>query len=277
MFPTLITAQQPAHASRLEQLFSADPSVRGAAKTELLQHPDPALLPALLKALPSSKGTNRDDLFEILAKYDDPRKIPVFLALLKSTPADSGTGPIQEQLSRLGAPAAEALLAGCTGQDEAYANWAAGVLSWMHEIGARYLIEAVQSDDACKHAAGEQGLLYMSDADDVAREDTRLAADAAIDPDERIRGAAKQMVRDVERQGRGHRFFGHRRRAHRGLPVGCASGNDGEDCHNAFLARASPRHEVYARSAKRAKSGNPGHRKAVFVHVSSKIRTPSSK
>jgi HEAT repeat protein len=192
VFQPLALGQMTEHDKRLDPLFSSDPALRGKAKDDLLQYPDPTLLPALLKALPSSKGSNRDDLFEVLAKYDDPRKIPAFLALLKETPSDSGTSAIQEQLSRLGVPAAEALLANCAGQDEVYGQWAAGVLSWMHEIGARYLIEAVQSDDACKHSAGEQGLLYMSDADDVAREDTRLAAEAAIDPDQTIRGAARQ-------------------------------------------------------------------------------------
>lgn len=151
---------------RIQKLFSSDAAVRSAAKADLLQHPDPALLPALLKELPSSKGTNRDDLVEILGKYN---------------------------VSGLGQPAADALAASCTSDDDDYENWAAGILSWMHEIGVRTLIVAVQNEDSCKHKMGEQGLLYMSDADDVARADTLLASDAAIDPDERIRGAARNF------------------------------------------------------------------------------------
>lgn len=190
LFQTTILAQSTQPDNPVNRLLGSDPAVRGAAKAELLQHPDPAWLPALLEALPSSQGTLRDDLLLVLAKYDDPRKIPVFLALHKTS--SGGTASIEEQLSHLGQPAAEALLANCTTNDEDYARWAAGVLSWMHEIGARYLIAAVQNDDACQHAAGEQGLLYMSDPDDVSRADTRLAADAAIDPDPKIRNAAKE-------------------------------------------------------------------------------------
>lgn len=188
VFHVRATTGAEEHDNRLDQLFSSDPAVRGAAKAELLLHPDPVLLPALLKALPSSKGTNRDDIFEILAKYDDPRKIPVYLALLNSSSPDADTGAIEEQLARLGAPAAKALLANCVGM-------AAGILSWMHETGAQFLIEAVQSQDACKHSTGEQGLLYMfgdANADAVSRADIQLASDAAIDPDDRIRGAARR-------------------------------------------------------------------------------------
>lgn len=185
-------SQATQHDTRIQKLFSSDAAVRSAAKADLLQHPDPALLPALLKELPSAKGTNQADLLDILAKYDDARKIPVFLAVRMSGD-QGGEGQIDEQLSRLGQPAADALTAHCTTSDENYAHWAAGVLSWMHQIGVRALIDAVQSNDACKHEMGEQGLLYMSDADDVARADTLLASDAAIDPDERIRGAARNF------------------------------------------------------------------------------------
>jgi hypothetical protein len=44
-----------------------------------IQHPDPTLLSGLLKALPSSRGTTRDDPLEILSKYDDPSVIPFVL------------------------------------------------------------------------------------------------------------------------------------------------------------------------------------------------------
>jgi len=194
MFQLPTTAQQAGSDSRVEQLLSSDPAVRGSAKGELLAHPDAAFLPALLKALPSATGTVREELFEVLNKYDDPRKIPVFLALLKSSSTwDTSFTAMGEQLARLGPPAAEAMLANCAGNGETYARWAAGVLSWMHETGAQFLIEAVQSDDSCKHGAGKQGLLYMfgdADADAVSRADIELASDAAVDPDKRIRRAA---------------------------------------------------------------------------------------
>lgn len=200
-------AQQLAHDSHVEHMLSSDPVVRGSAKVELLAHPDPALLPDLLKALPSSTGTIREDLVEVLSKYDDPRKIPVYLALLNSSPSDANTGAIVEQLARLGAPAAKALLANCVDNGslvmrghlelEDHARWTAGILSWMHETGAQFLIEAVQSENNCKHSAGEQGLLYMfgdADADAVSRADIELASDAAVDPDERIREAARRWL-----------------------------------------------------------------------------------
>lgn len=202
MFQVRATAQQAGHDGRVDQLLSSDPARRGSTKAELLQHPDPALLPALLRALPSSKGSNFDDILEILAKYDDPRKIPVFLAFRKSG-EDAGTGPggIEDQLSRLGTPAAEALLATCT--DKLYADWAAGVLSWMHAIGAQHLMEAVQSDDSCKRDAGQQGLFYMfgeadRDANEATRADIELACDAVMDTDERVRGAARRWFASLK-------------------------------------------------------------------------------
>jgi hypothetical protein len=67
MFQLLATAQQTEHDSRLDRLLSSDPAKRNGAKSELLGSPDPALLSALLKALPTSQGTTRDDLLEILA------------------------------------------------------------------------------------------------------------------------------------------------------------------------------------------------------------------
>jgi HEAT repeat protein len=158
------------------------------------------LLPALLEVVPASAGTIRDDFLEILAKYNDPRKIPVLLALLKqSFAAGGGTLGIDEQLSRLGAPAAEALLANCANykEDDDYARWASGPISWMHQTGARFLVQAVQSDDPCQHSIGDYGLHFMfgdADPDSVARADVQLAVDGAIDKDERIRSAARRWL-----------------------------------------------------------------------------------
>ena len=85
--------------------------MRGAAKAELLGRPDPALLSALLKALPTSQGTVRGDLLEILAKYYDRSKLPVLLSLLEPFHSDDDTIQIGQQLARLGTPAAQAILA----------------------------------------------------------------------------------------------------------------------------------------------------------------------
>lgn len=190
VFLQVMAAGQVEHDKRVEQLFSADPAVRGGAKAELLQHPDPAHLPALLKALPASTGTIRDDLLEILGKYDDPRKIPVFLAVLKSS--KTSMGQMERQLAALGAPAAEALLANCPANDEYYGHWAGYVLSWMGKTGTPFLVGAVQSEDGCKHQAGEVGLeAQFGDASELPW-DIELASDAAVDQDPRIRGAARK-------------------------------------------------------------------------------------
>lgn len=203
MFQVRATAQQADDDSRVDELLSSDPVQRGSAKAELLQHPDPALLPALLKAFPSSKGSNRDDILEILAKYDDPRKIPVFLVLLKSSSTwDSSFTAMDEQLSRLGPPAAEAILADCKGEED-YTRWAAEVLSRMQATGAQYLMGAVQGDDSCKRDVGEQGLFDMfggadRDTYEATTSDIELACDAVIDTDERIRGAARRWFASLK-------------------------------------------------------------------------------
>jgi hypothetical protein len=189
------TAKQAEHDTRLDRLFSSDPAVRGAAKSELLGRPDPALLPALLKALPTSQGTIRDDLLEILAKYDDPSKLSVLISLLKPFHSDNDSFLIGQQLARLGAPAAQALLAGCKDSGEGYPEWAAGVLNDMDSIGRPYIIEALLSDDDCRRQIGQAGLQWAfgeADPNSLLNADVRLASAAAIDPDEHIRGAAKR-------------------------------------------------------------------------------------
>jgi hypothetical protein len=194
MFQPLASARQAEHDSRLDHLFSSDPAVHGAAKVELLQHPDPTLLSGLLKALPSSHGTIRDDLLEILAKYDDPRKLPVFLSLLKPFHSDNDSFQIGQQLAHLGAPAAQALLAACEDTGEGYPEWAAGVLKDMDNIGLPFIIEALLSDDGCRREIGRPGLQWAlgeADPNSVLNADVRLASAAATDPDEHIRGAAK--------------------------------------------------------------------------------------
>ena len=196
MVQPLATAQQAERDNRLDHLFSSDPTVHGAAKVELLQHPDPTLLPGLLKALPSSQGTIRDDLLEILAKYDDPSKLPVFLSLLKPFHSDNDSNlQIGQQLAHLGAPAAQAILAGCEDTGEGYPQWAAKVLTDMDNIGLPFIIEALLSDDDCRREIGRPGLQWAlgeADPNSVLNADIGLASAAATDPDEHIRGAAKR-------------------------------------------------------------------------------------
>jgi hypothetical protein len=195
MFQSLATAQQPEHDSHVDRLFSSDPTVRNVAKSELLESPDPALLSALLTALPTSRGTIRDDLLEVLAKYDNPSKLPVFLSLLKPFHSDNDSFQIGQQLAHLGAPAAQAILAGCEDTGDGYPEWAAGVLKDMDNIGLPFIIEALLSDDDCRRQIGRPGLQWAlgeADPNSVLNADDRLASDAATDPDEHIRGAAKR-------------------------------------------------------------------------------------
>jgi hypothetical protein len=133
----------------------------------------------LLKALPSSHGTIRDDLLEILAKYDDPRKLPVFLSLLKPFHCDNETIQIVQQLAHLGAPAAQAILAGCEDTGEGYPEWAAKVLNDMDNIGLPFIIEALLSDDDCRREIGRPGLQWAlgeADPKSVLNADIRLAS-----------------------------------------------------------------------------------------------------
>lgn len=183
--------------ARVQQLLSSDPAARGAAKEQLMEHPEPSAVPVLLKALPGAKGTIRDDLFEILGKYDDPRKIPVYLSLVKPFHWDNEKQAIREQLARLDGAAADAVLAGCKGEGEEYGIWASGMFMVMHDKGVLYLLKAAQDEEQCVHRIAEDGLNGMfGDADPeyaiLARSDIELAADAAIDPDERIRAAARK-------------------------------------------------------------------------------------
>jgi HEAT repeat protein len=183
--------------ARVQQLFSSDPTVRGAAKEELMQHPDPAAVPELLKVLPGSQGTIRDNLLEILGRYDDPRKIPVYLSLIKPFHWDNEKQAIRDQLARLDGAAADAVLAACKGESEEYSIWASGIFQMMHENGLPYFLKAVQDDDACVHGIGERGLrgAFGDDEPDsagVANSDIELAANAAIDPDQQIRAAARK-------------------------------------------------------------------------------------
>jgi HEAT repeat protein len=179
---------------RIRDLLGPDSTARGAAKTEILNHPDPGLLPALLKILPASTGSNRDDLLEVLGAYNDPQKIPVFVAVIKRRPRGSGLQQINQQLAKLGAPAARALLDGCAGEDEDYGDSAGVTIASMHESGAPFLVEAVESNDDCRHRIGETGLrIQYGDAgtDSELRSDIGLAVDAVVDPDEKIRSAAR--------------------------------------------------------------------------------------
>jgi hypothetical protein len=193
VFQPLVASQE--QDTRINHLFSSDPDVRSTTKKELMQHPDPALLPALLNALPSSKGSIRGDLLEILDKYDDPRKLPVFLGLLKPFHLDTDSSLIGQQLARLGGPAAQAVLAGCGDPAEGYSEWAAGVLKDMETVGRASIIAALLSNDDCRREIGRNGLQWAfgeADPNSMLNADIRLTSTAATDADERIRGAAKK-------------------------------------------------------------------------------------
>jgi len=88
-------------------------------------------------------------------------------------------------------------LASCSGQGEDYGRGIAAIISGMHKLGAHYSLQAVLSGDPCQHSAGKWGLLYMfgdADPDAVSRADIELAADAAIEDDEKVSKAAKDWI-----------------------------------------------------------------------------------
>ena len=76
--------QQDSSTARVEALIqrlgSGNIRDEDAAKLELMQHATPDSLPVLLKALPSSDATVRDNIIEILASYKDVTKIPALIA-----------------------------------------------------------------------------------------------------------------------------------------------------------------------------------------------------
>ena len=137
----------------------------------------------------------RDDLLEILAKYENPNKIPVFLSLLKPFHSDNVSFQIGQQLTHLGAAAAQTILTECEDTDEGYPEWAAGVLKDMDNNGLPFIIEALLRDDDCRRQIGRLGLQWAlgeADPNSVLNADVRLASDAATNTDEDIRGAAKR-------------------------------------------------------------------------------------
>jgi len=205
----LVAAQAMEHGSRVDRLFSSDPAVRGAAKAELIQHPDPAAFPLLLKALPSSSGTIRESIFEVLDKYDDPRKIPVFLSMLKPFHWDNDARFMQLQLVRLGTPAAQALMdvmpAECLDIGENYPIWAKSVLQFIGEPALPVLFAALASDNSCKHLIAHNALMATfgdEGPNGLQNDDLQLVSDAAVDPDGRIRAATKAWLNalDVKEQ-----------------------------------------------------------------------------
>jgi hypothetical protein len=195
----VIAAQSTESSDQIAHLLNSDPAVRASAKSALSQNSDPELVPKLLQALQTLplRGPIRADVLAVLSQFDDPRKIPVFIAQFKASGPYDDVGPINDQLAHLGAPAAEALLASCNGQGLDYGRGIAGPLSWMHKVGAHYSLQAVLSDDPCRRNAGRWGLLYMfgdAEPDAVSRADIELAADAAFDEDEHIAKPARDWI-----------------------------------------------------------------------------------
>jgi len=126
-----------------------------------------------------------------------PREIPVFITLRNASGPYDDVGPINDQLTRLGAPAAEALLQVVRARVRITGVELPAIISGMHKLGAHYSLQAVLSGDPCQHSAGKWGLLYMfgdADPDAVSRADIELAADAAIEDDEKVSKAAKDWI-----------------------------------------------------------------------------------
>lgn len=165
--PLAVCAQQPtSNISRAEtlvqQLRSTDPSVRGAAKVELVRSVSPEALQILLRELPLVPEHDQLTLLEVLAAYKDPQKIPVLISLAITANANV-SDQISGQLSELGEPAARALMKllekSCDPSDPGgYAGWVARTIADMRQNVFAVFVAALRSANECQQIAAEEGM-----------------------------------------------------------------------------------------------------------------------
>jgi HEAT repeat protein len=215
-------AQQSSEAvSRTEtlaqQLQSPDPNVRGAAKLELMQAPNPDALPVLLKLAPGAKGDLRTNLIEILSVYRDPRKIPALIQMLRPFEREYWDAALV-QLTELGAPAAQALMdsvpdecnwAGDDMEPLAYKSAVGAILNQMGAAGLPALFSGLRSGKPCKQSSASDGLLdnYRRSghdpppepAEEIEQEEVVLLTNAAEDEDPVINGTAYSWMDSLDR------------------------------------------------------------------------------
>ncbi|HKI11485.1 MAG TPA: HEAT repeat domain-containing protein [Candidatus Acidoferrum sp.] len=147
----------------MEQLRSPDPSVRGAAKLELIKSASPDALPILLKQTPLTPGQTQMAMLEVLAVYKDPQKIPKLIAIALAVGGATGNADVEGQLSELGAPAARALMESlekdCDPSDSGgYTSWVGNALANMQTGAFPVFVAAVRNGNRCQQMAAEEGL-----------------------------------------------------------------------------------------------------------------------
>jgi hypothetical protein len=148
--------------SLIQRLGTGNIKDEDVAKNELSRHPRPDALPLLLKALPSSDATVRDEIIEILDSYKDPAKIPALIAYRANR---WGEKSIDSQLVELGAPSADALVKSLPencdpgSRSSGYADWVGTVLREIEPEGTRAMLSGLMTRQPCLHQAARSGLV----------------------------------------------------------------------------------------------------------------------
>ncbi len=147
----------------MQELRSSDPSVRGAAKLELIKSARPDALPILLQEIPLTPGQTRAAMLEVLAVYKDPQKIPKLMAIALAVGGAMGNADVETQLSELGAPAARALIESlekdCDPSDSGgYTSWVGNTLAFMQASAFPFFVAALRNGNRCQQIAAEEGL-----------------------------------------------------------------------------------------------------------------------
>jgi len=201
-----------AHVEALiQRLATGNIKDEEAAKLELMQHPTPESLPVLLKALPSSEVTIRDDIIDILASYKDIAKIPALIAYKAN---GWGERSVDSQLAELGAPAVDALIQSlpddCSpswGRNSAYASWVGSVLRDIEPEGTRAMLAGLVTQQPCVHEAARSGLIVPRPGGLMGPEDGDMDAglfslvDAAENDNPAIHGTAVNWIHSLQSQG----------------------------------------------------------------------------
>ena len=184
-----------------------------AAKVELRQQP-PEALPILLKALPSSDATVRDDIIDILASYKDDTKIPV---LIEYKANHWGEESVDSQLVELGTPAVDALVKSLPetcdqgGRNSGYADWVGTVLREIEPEGTRAMLAGLMTQKPCMHEAARSGLVVPRPSPPMAPPATTedqetdaglfLLVDASENHNQAIHGAAVNWIHSLQSRG----------------------------------------------------------------------------
>ena len=204
----------PAHVQALiQRLGTGNIQDEDGAKAELQQHP-PGALPVLLKALPSSDATVRNDIIDILASYKDNAKIPALIAYKAN---GWGEKNLDSQFVELGAPAVDALVNSLPetcepdGQNTVYADWVGTVLREIEPEGTRALLAGLMTRQPCVHEAARSGFVVPrpgppmapppTAADEEMEAGLFLLVDTAENDDPHIHETAVNWIRSVQNRG----------------------------------------------------------------------------